>query len=407
MEKVRKIYIEITPFFPTEESFRGPYVYDQVEALQHTGKFSEILVFRPVSVFNRSNSYEYNGVKVYFFPWIESPSFLLNGIFDPINKWLFKRWWRQRGFNAFDVQIAHAHVSTFAIFPLILKAMNPEIITMVQHHDLDPFTIRNGKWADKKWNLYYRVRRNQSVFSLMDYHICISEKVKQSLLAFPKARMGECYDSYLSKLAKLRKWNKKAVIKNAVVLYNGVNPKKFYVMPKRKSDTFKIGCIANFVELKGQMTLLKAFQILVEERNITDIQISFVGSGPLLYSCRDYICKHQLESYVEFEEEVQHDELCCYYNTLDLFVLPSFFEGLGCVFTESAACGVPFMTCENQGIEDYIPIAERNKWLFPANDYKRLAELIEKYKVAPQKQELSLSWNIDDLIGEYLNKIGI
>lgn len=407
MEDTKKIYLEITPFFPAEDSFRGSYIYDQVEALRRTEKFSEIVVLRPAGAFTRKNLYEYQGVKVYFFPTLNLPSYVLNGIFDSINKWLFTCWWKRMKLKATDIQIAHAHVSTLAIFPLVLKAMNPKVIAMVQHHDLDPYTIRNGKWADKKWNLFYRVRRNQSVFSLIDHHICVSDKVKQSLLAFPKARLGECYDSYLAKLAKLRMWSQKTIIKDVVVLYNGVNSKKFYSMPRRNSAVFTMGCIANFVELKGHMTLLQAVRLLVHERDVKDLRLSLIGSGPLMESYRNYVNEHQLTSHVEFKKEVPHDELCHYYNTLDLFVLPSFFEGMGCVFTEAAACGVPFMTCENQGIEDYIPVTDRSKWLFPVNDYKKLAELIVGYKAAPQKQELAFSWNIDDLIDEYLNKIGI
>lgn len=407
MKDTKKIYLEITPFFPTKDSFRGPYVYDQVKALHRTGKFSKIVVLRPGSIFNKEKSYEYNGIRVHYFPWVESPSYLLNGIFDSINKFWFKYWWKKMGIAASDIQVAHAHVSTFAIIPMVLKEMNPKITTIVQHHDLDPYTIRNGKWADKFWNLYYRARRNQSVFGLLDHHVCVSEKVKESLLAFPKARQGECYDSYLSKIEKLKSWKHKAVIKDAIVLYNGVDTRKFYPTAREDSGMFKIGCIANFVELKGHITLLKAFRILVKEKGITDMHLSLIGSGPLLDTCNTYIREHQLEPFIEIKKEVQHDELCRYYNTLDLFVLPSFFEGMGCVFTEAAACGVPFMTCENQGVEDYIPATERSKWLFPVNDHKRLAQLIEQYKTNPQKQELALPWNIDELVDEYLKKIGV
>lgn len=89
-----------------------------------------------------------------------------------------------------------------------------------------------------------------------------------------------------------------------------------------------------------------------------------------------------------------------FYNQLDLFVLPSFFEGFGCVCTEAAACGVPFMICKHQGAAEYI--IDEDKWLFEPHDYNMLAKLISNYKVARYKQVLRYSYNINDLIEKYL-----
>lgn len=401
-----KIYIEITPFFPTEQTFRGSYIYDQVQALERSGRFSEVRVLRPAGLFHKSYDM-YNGIKVFYFPALESPSYLLNGILDQMNRWLFRYWWKRKGWKASEVIVAHAHVSTLAIYPLEIKKMNPSVITVVQHHDLDPYTIRNGRWADKKWNLFFRAARNVRVFSLMDYHVCVSEKVKDSLTVFPQARQGECYSSYLSQIEKLRNWKKKAFIKKAIVLYNGVDTEKFYVMPPKQHPFFSIGCIANFVELKGYDVLLEACRILIEERQIKDICITLIGSGPLLELCKSFVALHQMEKYVIFENEVQHYDLCHFYNSLDLFVLPSYFEGFGCVFTEAAACGVPFMTCENQGIEDYISEEERSRWLFPVKDSLRLADIIAQYIKHPTAQKLIYSFDINMLVANYLDKLGV
>lgn len=405
MEETKKIYLEITPFFPTEDSFRGAYIYDQVKALRRTGRFSEILVLRPAKIFNKEKYYEYQGIRVYYFPWIESPSYILNGILDFINKWFFRRWWKRMEFNASDVKVAHAHVSTMGIFPLIVKSMNKRVITLLQHHDLDPFTIRNGKWADRKWNLFYKVRRNIRVFGEIDCHVCISRKVRESLLAFPKARKGECFEPYLSKLDLLKNCRVKPVIKQTIVLYNGVDTEQFYVQSQKDPRYFTIGCIANFVDLKGHETLLKAFRILVCERGMKDLRLSLVGSGPLLERCKSYVKANNLEELVDFKQEVHHDRLCAYYNTLDLFVLPSCFEGFGCVFTEAAACGVPFITCENQGSEDYISDEERGRWLMMKDDSETLAGMIAEYKSNPVHQTLTTSYDINELIGSFLDTL--
>lgn len=403
MEK--KIYVEITPFFPTNDSFRGPFIYDQVKALERTGRFSKILVLRPGKIWERKQYYVYDGIKVHLFPCLFTPSYILNGIFDSINQWLFKRWFK-KNFEKYipDIVIAHAHVSTLAIFPLVIKKMNSNIKAVIQHHDLDPFTIRNGKFAGQLWNLKYKVRRNLRLFGQLDCHLCVSTKVKESLLSFPDARKGEFFESYLSKLRKLKSGKMNGSI-HAEVLYNGVDLRTFHPLSNVVKKQFQIGCIANFVELKGHATLLNAMRILILEKGYKDIYLSLVGSGPMLEECKTYVDKHQLSEWITFKTEMEHSKLCEYYNSLSLFVLPSFFEGLGCVFTEAAACGVPFMTCENQGIEDYILEGERGRWFFPAKDARKLATLIEQYKSAPVEQHLALLVDIDILIEDYVKKI--
>lgn len=44
----KPIYLVITELFPTSDSFRGPYVYDQVRAIEKDGRY-EVVVLRPTS----------------------------------------------------------------------------------------------------------------------------------------------------------------------------------------------------------------------------------------------------------------------------------------------------------------------------------------------------------------------
>ena len=45
---MKKYYIVVTPFFPTQESFRGPFIYDQVKALKKVSDY-EVVVFKPTT----------------------------------------------------------------------------------------------------------------------------------------------------------------------------------------------------------------------------------------------------------------------------------------------------------------------------------------------------------------------
>ena len=77
--------------------------------------------------------------------------------------------------------------------------------------------------------------------------------------------------------------------------------------------------------------------------------------------CEEYIKEHGLELYVEWPNEVTHEKLPDYYRSLDLFVLPSVYEGFGCVYTEAYACGVPFIGVFDQGAAEVIAPEECDK----------------------------------------------
>lgn len=394
-------YIVVTPFFPTEDSFRGPFIYDQVQAIRKTGQFHDVIVFRPGKLAQHGQSYEYQGVSVHIYGSINPPSLLFNGCTNSINAKLFLHSFRKLGISPLDVSVVHAHTSSFGACALALKKFNSAIITVLQHHDPDPYTIRNGKWSGWKLNARYRAKKNIELFSHIDQHVSVSRFVERHLLEFPYINPIDYYNSYRQKL-ELVQGLPSSHIKSSLVLHNGVDTRKFN--PKNVVDSdekITIGCIGNFVDWKNQITLLKAFARLAP--HYPEIRLRLVGSGPAMQECRSFVHSHNLTHLVSFEPEVQHYELVDFYHSLDLFVLPSYFEGFGCVFLEAAACGVPFIACEGQGIEDYIREDERHLWLCPPEDAVRLASMIEYFVDKRPLQKLVHCLEINVLISQFLN----
>jgi len=396
---MKKIYIVITPFFPSVSSFRGAFIYDQVQALKRNSNY-EVIVFKPKRICSKEREYTYKGIKVYLFSDIQMPSYIFNGLSNDINNLLFLKAIKKIGIRVDDIEIAHGHTARFASFPLALKKINPHIRTVVQHHDPDPFNIRNGKWAYIKWNAIYRAKKSIGLFDQIDCHICVSQFVADSLLSFPHPPSHLYYNSYEQILQVVKKVHS-ARIKHLYVLYNGVDCTIFNLHKPSKKTLFTIGCVGNFVDWKGQDILIKAVEVLIS--NHVKVHVCFIGSGPTLSECKKMVVEKGLSDYVEFKAEVHHHELVNFYKTLDLFVLPSYFEGFGCVFTEAAACGIPFMVCKYQGAAEYISPVEENLWTFPAFDHQRLAQLIAYYIKHTPQQHLCHPFDIDVLITEYLN----
>lgn len=87
-----------------------------------------------------------------------------------------------------------------------------------------------------------------------------------------------------------------------------------------------------------------------------------------------------LEDHVELCGFVHNDEMIDYYNTADLFVMPSKGEGFGIVFIESIACGTPVLAGNKDGSQDAVLDGEVGILVDP-DDVDEIAErVIEFFK---------------------------
>lgn len=400
----KQYYIVVTPFFPTATSFRGGYIYDQVNAIAKNSDM-EIIVFKATNKYRNSNkSYEYQGIRVNLFFMLDSPSYLFNGIFNKINSWLFYKSFCKHNIPLDRIKFVHCHTSTFGALGIELKRHARHVKVLLQHHCRDPYCVLYGKLSSWYPNLIYRARTNLSLFKKIDLHISISKIVDDNLKLFPSASPKENYQPYLNKINKIKIRNNKLALKS-YILYNGVDTNKFYPRISPISPTFTIGCIGNFTEIKDQITLIKACEIIIRKNLIKKLKLIFIGSGPELNKCRNYVETNGLSNYIYFEKELDHSLLRNFYVNLDLFILPSIFEGFGCVYTEAYACGVPFFVCESQGATEYIPETDYDKWVFKQHDYYQLSNKILNYYTNRYKQVLLEPYDINILVNKFIKFI--
>ena len=393
-------YLYITPFFPSPTNWRGAYCYDFVVALKKTGVY-DVRVFVP----GNGDDYAINGIRVHRFPTSQLPSNIFPFLFVGKNQKNFINAVKKVGLKIEEVAVCHGHTANYAVYPMAIKKYNSKCVTLLHHHDLQSYGLNMGvlrhfipytiiqfcilrKWHEK-----------------IDCHVFISEASRRSFLTAPDTEWT-VYEDYKAQMKGPRIFGCRPVeIKRSVILHNGVDVDIFRLrnaLNIRKD--FVIGCIGNFTDLKGQFTLLNAVKILNEDRNkFKDIKVIFIGSGPERAKCENFVKDNGIDA--EFKNEVRHEELPQFYLSIDLFVLPSYFEGFGCVFTEAWACGVPFITCEGQGMDDLIPNEERSKWLCRPRDSEDLANKIGNYMEYRWEQKLAGSIEINDLVSEFVRKI--
>lgn len=375
-------YLTITPFFPNKDSFRAPFIYDQVIAIEKSGKFN-VIVLMPKPWYLKIEDYEFEGVKVYFFSTFDLPSAILPGVFDKITIKNFLKKLKKISIQISDIQVAHSHVSQSAFLANALKKINPSIKAVLQHHGFDVLGITNGKFSKFKWHQKWVENYGIKQCNKIDLHICVSQKT-------------------LEKLQKYSEIN----IKEAYILYNGVDTSKFFPIKGLKNESqFVIGCVGNFWEIKDQITLIKSLELLIT-KSIKNIKLIFIGNGYNLNFCKNYVIKNNLTQYVEFILEIPHRELNYFYNSLNLFVLPSYYEAFGCVYTEASACNIPFIGVNNQGIAEIISSKNTEKQLIDKSDFHQLSYLIEQYYLKNYTfTDVKISLDINFLIDKYINHI--
>jgi len=124
-------------------------------------------------------------------------------------------------------------------------------------------------------------------------------------------------------------------------------------------DLPTILCVGRLVHRKGQDRLIQAMpQVLAA---IPDAQLILIGIGPYEKKLRSLVKKLHVEDKVHFLGRMKYDELPKHFHLGDVFAMPSrsrFFglevEGLGIVYLEASASGLPVIAGASGGAPDAV-----------------------------------------------------
>jgi glycosyltransferase involved in cell wall biosynthesis len=363
----------ITPFFPSNNSFVGSYIFDQVNEIRKQTEF-DVRIVKTVSLFSSEKDYEFNGFKVSIFKTIDFPFFIFPGLFNKINRKRFLDFLIKKGIK--NVKYSHSHVTypaSYLVDDLICKKI-------VQHHGLDVLQLQNGRTGfAKKIQKNFLIKNSLNHLNKADLNIGVSQLV-------------------LDKLNEFQGYSPK----NELVLYNGVDTSKFYYKEVKKNEVFTIGCVANFWEIKDQITLIKAVEVLTKQG--IRVLLRLIGTGPTLESCKSYVLKNNLVDSIVFDKEIKHEKLNQFFNEIDLFALPSYYEALGCVYLESWATNTPFISVKKQGISEIIPKLHKEKSEILKSDFLNLSQKLVYFKKNKTNFEFDNKYDIKNTISLFLKQ---
>jgi len=252
-----------------------------------------------------------------------------HGRFDPLNFWHLLQTLKK-----IKPQIVHTHLGGDIYGRLAARILNIPVIISTEHnvnyHEpayLSWLKRWTGRWATKI--------------------VAVSEAVQQDALKryqLPADRV--------------------------MVIYNGLDFSEFTTnRAAGQPQPLIMGHIGRLSPQKGQLSLIKA-AALAKSRNWV---IKIAGAGELRPELEKEIKSAGLEDRVQLVGLVDHPAE--FLKSLDVFIFPSLWEGLGIAVLEAAASGLPIIASRVDGLKEILN--EDNSFLFPAGDIPALAEKID------------------------------
>ncbi len=182
------------------------------------------------------------------------------------------------------------------------------------------------------------------------------------------------------------------------------------------ADVPVVVCVSRLVTRKGQDTLIRAWP---QVRAASGAVLLLVGAGPAESRLRRLVDHLGMTGSVVFAGPVPWEDLPAYYDAGDVFAMPCRtrrggldVEGLGIVYLEASATGLPVIGGDSGGAPDAILDGETG-YIVPGGDVAAVAGRITRLLADPAAAralgEKGLAW-VDrewrwDLVARRLNQI--
>lgn len=215
-------------------------------------------------------------------------------------------------FNKKKYKIVHSNINTLSVFPLHAAYKAGVPIRIAHSHS----TSNKKEW---KKNIIKNILRPLSKKYANVYFAC-SKKAGNYLFG---------------------KNTNYTIINNAIDLdkfkYNEKIRKEKRKELNIKDSTLVIGHVGRFVDQKNHTFLIDTFNEIHKKNK--DTVLLLIGQGPKEKEIKEKVKELKLNDSVKFLG--QREDVDKLYNAMDVFLLPSLYEGLGMVLIEAQANGLP------------------------------------------------------------------
>jgi teichuronic acid biosynthesis glycosyltransferase TuaC len=262
------------------------------------------------------------------------------------------------------IDLVHAHAPLPCGHAAMLLSRELNIPYVVSVHGLDAFSTEQVSGQSGEWCR----RISQRVYRSASQVICVSEHVREQVLA---GAGGNC---------------------RTAVVYNSVDPALFSpasdVAPA-SSDTnsLVILSIGNLIPIKGHELLVRAAGALALD--FPSLHWEIIGDGPERHRLQELANELQVSDRVRFLGRQSRTQVADALRRCTVFVLPSRYEALGCVYLEAMSTGKPAIGCRNQGIAEVIQHGWNGLLVDPDNQQELTQAISTILRDEPARRKMS------------------
>jgi phosphatidylinositol alpha-1,6-mannosyltransferase len=154
------------------------------------------------------------------------------------------------------------------------------------------------------------------------------------------------------------------------------------------SDRPVVVCVSRLVRRKGQDTLIRSWPEVLAR--VPDVVLLIVGGGPYRAELERLAQTTGVAASVRFTGAVPWEELPAHYGAGDVYAMPCRtrrggldVEGLGIVYLEASATGLPVVAGDSGGAPDAVREGETG-YVVPGRDRGQLAERLVRLLLDPE-----------------------
>jgi glycosyltransferase involved in cell wall biosynthesis len=290
----------------------GNYSRDAIRVLSHYYQDNKYFLYTPKEAENSRLSFLDSRTNTF----IRTPQSLINKALTAY--WRSKSIVRDLFTNKIDIYHGLSHE-----LPLGIEKTN--IKTVVTIHDLIFIRYPNlFRTIDRK--IYYK--KFKSACHRADKIIAVSQQTKQDIIDFfliPEEKIEVVYQGCNKVFQDTIEGNKQ---KETQEKYNLPND---YLL-----------CVGSIEERKNLLTLLKALKELPNQKLVV------IGNGKgYKIKCLRFIAEHNLSNRVAFLNGLETEEMAAIYQSAQMLVYPSIFEGFGIPILEALFSKTPVITSKD------------------------------------------------------------
>jgi len=285
-----------------------------------------------------------------------------------------------------SIDLIHAHTLLNSGYPALKISEELNVPLIVTTHGTDFYRCIDDKGQFSRFPMYSKEQKSliDQVLKHSSKIIAVSDQFKNDILSYSEnADIG--------------------------VIENSYNEKIFFPLDKRvtrkrinfSEDKLIILSVGYYIPKKGHLYLLDAIDQV--RRFTPEVHLILIGGGEMYGDYVNRIDQLQLEDHVTLIKHLPQTELGVWYNSADIFVLPSINEPFGISLIEAMACGLPCISTSTQGPQNIIS-HEVNGLLIPVKDTQAIADSLRLLIENPKLKEKIIENSIKLVKTRYLTQ---